>query len=137
LTSAAARGGFAAIDSEAGVAPLEQAGEGFGGQNVGVAQAAEEGVAPEFTQVFPAAGGGQVKMAVVGKHAGGGEYVDVGVPEEVVAKGLHGNDQSGLPGGTVGACTQPAGEEVTGGVVEFAEQGGGALKEAAQEAWQG
>jgi hypothetical protein len=80
-------------------------------------------VAPEFTQVVPAAGGGQVKMAVVGKHAGGGEYMDVGVPEEVVAKGLHGNDQSGLAGGTVGACTQPAGEDVTGGVVEFTEQG--------------
>lgn len=120
--------GFAAVGTKAGVAPLEQAGEGVGREGAGFAEAAEQGVAPEFTEGFPAAGVGEVKGGVGGEDAGSREHVNVGMPEQVVAKDLHGDDEAGLAGGAGGAFAQPEGEDFVGGVVEFAEQGGLALE---------
>ena len=116
------------------MAPLEQAGEGVGRKGAGFAEATEQGVAPEFAQGFPAASVGEVEGGIDGEHAGGGEHVDVGVPEQVVTKGLHGDDEAGLAGGAGGAITQPEREHFVGGVVELAEQGGLALKNSAQHA---
>jgi len=63
-----------------------------------------------------------VKITVGGEHAGGRQHVDVGVPEQEVPKGLHGDDETGLAFGLAGALAEPGGDGGVSGVVEFAKQ---------------
>ncbi len=93
------------------------------GEGADVAQAAQDGVAPEFRKILPAAGRGRAKIAVGGEHAGGRQHVHVGVPEEKVAERLDGDDETGLAFGLGAALAEPGGDCRLGGVVEFAEQG--------------
>jgi hypothetical protein len=93
------------------------------GEGAGVAQVAQNGVAPELRKLPPAAGRGEVKIAIGGKHAGGGQLVDVRIPKEKVPKSLHGDDEARLAFGLSGALAEPSGDRRVSGVVEFAEQG--------------
>ncbi|MFM1749387.1 MAG: hypothetical protein RLZZ188_3053 [Verrucomicrobiota bacterium] len=63
-----------------------------------------------------------MKITVGGEHAGGRQHVDVGVPEQEVPKGLHGDDETGLAFGLAGALAEPGGDGGVSGVVEFAKQ---------------
>ena len=116
-------GGFAGIDRKTAVAPVLEFGDLPGGEGAGVAQAAQDGVAPEFGKWVLAAGRGKVEIAVGGKHAGGRQHVHVGVPEQKVAERLDGDDETRLAFGLAGALAEPGGDRGMGGVVEFAEQG--------------
>jgi hypothetical protein len=130
LCEAAAAGGivggegsFAGIDGKAAVSPAREFGDLPVGQGPGVAQATQDRVTPEFGKYQPAAGRHEVKIAVGGKHAGGGQHMDVGVPEEEVPKSLHGDDETRLAFDLAGALAEPGGDRRVSGAVEFAEQG--------------
>ena len=56
--------GFTGVDRKTAVAPVLEFGDLPVGQGAGVAQAAHDGVAPEFGEWVPAAGRGEVKIAV-------------------------------------------------------------------------
>jgi hypothetical protein len=64
-----------------------------------------------------------MEIAVGREHAGGGQHVDVGMPEQKVAEGLHGDDEARLAFGLSGALAEPSGDRRVDGVVEIAEQG--------------
>ncbi len=59
-----------------------------------------------------------------GEDPGGGDDVDVGVPEKKVAEGLDGDDEAGLAVGLAGAQAEPGGEGGVRGEIEMAEGGG-------------
>ena len=65
---------------------------------------------PEFREISPAAGRGRVKIAVGSEHAGGGQHVEVGMPEQKVAKGLYGDDETGPAFGVAGALAELDGD---------------------------
>lgn len=115
-------GGLAGIETEAAVAPVLQFGDLPVGEGTGGAQPVEEGVAPELPQLLPAAREGQMEPAVGVEDSGGGDDVDVRVPEEKIAESLESHDKPGLAGGTVGAEAKPGGDGEMSGVVEVIEQ---------------
>ncbi len=78
---------------------------------------------PEFAQFLPAAGRGEMKVAVGGENAGGRQHMDVRMPEEEVAEGLDGNHEARLAVGLPGAVAEPGGDRGVGGVVEVVQQG--------------
>ena len=63
------------------MAPVLQLGDLPVGEGAGGAQAAQDGVSPEFGEFLPATRWGEVKVAVVREHTRGGQHVHVGVPE--------------------------------------------------------
>ena len=83
---------------------------------------------------MPTAGGGEVEGAVGGEDPGGGDDVDVGVPEEKVAEGLDGDDEAGLAVGLAGAQAEPGGEGGVRGEIEMAEASAVVAEERAEEA---
>jgi hypothetical protein len=106
-------------------------------EGAGVAQAAQDGVTPEFREISPAAGRGRVKIAVGSEHAGGGQHVEVGMPEQKVTKGLYGDDETGPAFGLAGALAESGGDCRVGGVVEFAKQGAVELEGVANQPGEG
>ena len=75
--------------------------------------------------------------AVGGEDPGGGDDVDVGVPEEKVAEGLDGDDEAGLAVGLAGAQAEPGGEGGVRGEIEMAEASAVVAEERAEEAGEG
>jgi hypothetical protein len=75
-----------------------------------------------------------VEGAVGGEDPGGGDDVDVGVPEEKVAEGLDGDDEAGLAVGLAGAQAEPGGEGGVRGEIEMAEASAVVAEERAEEA---
>jgi hypothetical protein len=104
------------------VAPREEARDLPVGQGGGGAEPAQEGVAPEFLQFPPTAGGRELEGTGGIEYAGGGDDMHVRVPEEKIADGLHGDDEAGLAGEAGGALAEPDGEGGLSGAVEFVEQ---------------
>lgn len=63
-----------------------------------------------------------MEYAVGIEDPGGGDDMHVGMPEEKIPEGLHGDDEARLAGGAVGAEAEPVGDGEMGGVVEVVEQ---------------
>ena len=86
-------GVFAAVvDVEAAVFPGEEVGEFFGTDEFGVAEGVEKAVAEEFDGRGEVFGGHAVEAAVGGEESVGGENVEVGMEDEVVAEGVDSGD---------------------------------------------
>ena len=68
---------------------------------------------------------------------GGGEYVEVRVEHEVVAKGLHGGDCCELPIGEIEADAHPVAQALHGDLEEVVEEFAALAEDAAQRAWHG
>ena len=84
----------AVVDVEAGVFPGEEFGESAGADVFAFAQGVEEAVAKEFDGGGEVFGGHAVEAAVGGEKSVGGEDVEVGVEDEVVAESVDGGDGS-------------------------------------------
>jgi RNase adaptor protein for sRNA GlmZ degradation len=67
-------------------------------------------VAPEFGDFPPAAGRGEVTIAVGCKHTSGGQHVHVGVQKEEVVERLDGDDEARFALRLPGALVEPRGE---------------------------
>ena len=104
------------------MAPVLQLGDLPVGERASGAQPVEERVAPELPQLLPTAREGEMESAVGVEDSGGGDDVDVRVPEEKIAESLESHHETRLAGGAVGAEAKPGGEGAMGGVVEVAEQ---------------
>jgi len=90
-------------DIEAGVFPGEEIGEFTGADEFGVSEGVKEAVAEEFdgrTEVFD---GHAVEAAVGGEESVGGEDVEVGMKDEVVAEGVDSGDGGEFPIGEIEA----------------------------------
>jgi len=64
-----------------------------------VHEAAQEAEAEKFGEFGGAAGRGEMKLAVFIEHAAGGEDVEVGMENEVVAEGVQGGNGGDFAGG--------------------------------------
>jgi len=97
-------GFFAAVvDVEAAVFPREEVGEFFGADEFGVAEGLEEAVAEEFDGGGEVFGGHAVEAAIGGKESVGGEDVEVGMEDEVIAEGVDSGDGGEFPIGEIEA----------------------------------
>ncbi len=97
-------GFFAAVvDVEAGVFPGEEVGEAAGADVFAVAQGVEEAVAEEFDGGGEVFGGHAMEAAVGGEESVGGEDVEVGVEDQIIAEGVDGGDGSEFAIGEVEA----------------------------------
>jgi len=83
------------------VFPGELVGEFSGADQFGVAQGLEEAVAEEFDGGGEVFRGHAVEAAVRGEESVGGEGVEVGAEDEVVAEGVDGGDGSELAVGSI------------------------------------
>lgn len=119
------------------MAPVLQLGDLPLGEGASGAQPVEERVAPELPQLLPTAREGEMEPAVGVEDFGGGDDVDVRVPEEKIAESLESHDEAGLADGAVGAEADPGVDGAMGGVVEVAEQRAVAEEERADEARHG
>jgi hypothetical protein len=88
-------GFFAAVvDVEAGMFPGEEVGEATGADVFAVAQGVEEAVAEEFDGGGEVFGGHAMEAAIRGEESVGGEDVEVGVEDQIIAKSVDGGDGS-------------------------------------------
>ena len=116
-------GFFAAIvDVEAGMFPGEEVGEFFWADVFAVAESLEETVAEEFDGGGEVFGGHAVETAIRSEESVGGENVEVGVEDEVVAEGVDGGDGSEFAIG-----------EIEAGAEDFLEGFGGGFEEEVEE----
>jgi hypothetical protein len=116
-------GFFAAVvDVEAGMFPGDEVGEFFRTDVFAVAQGLEEAVAEEFDGGGGVFGGHAVETSVRSEESVGGEDVEVGVEDEVVAKGVDGGDGSEFAIG-----------EVEAGAEDFLEGFGGGFEKEVEE----
>jgi hypothetical protein len=112
----------AVVDVEAGVFPGEEFGESAGADVFAFAQGVEEAVAKEFDGGGEVFGGHAVEAAVGGEKSVGGEDVEVGVEDEVVAESVDGGDGSEF-----------AIREIEAGAEDFLEGFGGGFEEEVEE----
>jgi len=113
-------GFFAAVvDVEAGVFSGEQVGEFAGADELGFAQGVEETVTEEFDGRRDVFSGHAVEAAVGGEESVGGEDVEVGVENEVVAESVDGGDGSEFAVGEIEASAEGVAEGVGCGVEEM------------------
>jgi hypothetical protein len=116
-------GFFAAVvDVEAGMFPGEEVGEAVGADVFAFAQGVEEAVAEEFDGGGEVFGGHAVEATIRGEEAVGGEDVEVGVEDEVVAESVDGGDGGEFALG-----------EVETGAEGFLEGFGGGFEEEVEE----
>jgi len=91
-------GFFAAVvDVEAAVFPREEVGELGGADEFGVAEGVEEAVAKEFDGGGEIFGGHAVEAALGVEESVGGEDVEVGMKDEVIAEGVDSGDGGEFP----------------------------------------
>ncbi len=106
--------GLARVERKTAMPPRQKTRDVPVRQGAGGPQPAEQGVAPEFLQLLPAARGGEVKGAVGFKNARGGDDMHMGMPEEKIAERLDGDDQARVAGGAAGSIAEPRGDELGG-----------------------
>ncbi len=90
--------------------PGEKVGEFFGADELGFAEGVEEAVAEEFDGWVEVFGGHAMEPAVRGEEAVGGEDVEVGVEDQIVAEGVDGGDGSEFAVGEVEAGAEGVAE---------------------------
>jgi len=78
-----------------------------------------------------------VECAVGGKEAVGREDVEVGVEDQVVAKGVHGGDGTDAPVGEVESCAEGILQGGCGGVEQEGEEPASFAEDAAQDSGDG
>ena len=116
-------GFFAAVvDREAGVLPGEEVGEFLRADELGFAEGVEEAVAEEFDGWVEVFGGHAMEPAVRGEESVGGEDVEVGVEDQIVAEGVDGGDGTEFAVGEVEAGAEGVAEGFGGGVEEVGEE---------------
>lgn len=131
-------GFFAAVvDVEAGVLPGEEVGEFFRADEFGFAQGVEEVVTEEFDGGGEVLGGQAMKAAVGGEETVGGEDVEMGVKDEVVAEGVEGGDGSKFAVGKAEADAEEVAQGIGGGVEEVGEEMAAFAEDAAEDARDG
>ena len=110
-------GFFAAVvDVEAGMFPGKEVGLAAGADVFAIAQGVKETVTKEFDGRVEFFGGHTVEAAIRSEEAVGGEDVEVGVEDEIVAEGVDG-----------GNGTEFAIGEIEAGAEDFLEGIGGGL----------
>ena len=105
----------AGVEVEAAVGPVEELAGLFFADEFFANKGLDEAVAEEFGEGLKALDGQQVEAAQAVVEAGGGEDVEVGVEDEVVAEGLHGGDGGELSIGEVEAGAEPVAQARDGG----------------------
>ncbi len=110
------------VDVEAGMFPGEEAGEFAGADEFGVAQGVEEAVAEEFDGGCHGLFRHAVEGTVGGEEAVGGEEVEVGVVDEIVAEGVHGGDGTDASVGKIESCAEGVLEGDRSGMEEVGEE---------------
>jgi hypothetical protein len=123
----------AVVDVEAGVFPREQIGEFAGADEFGVAQGVEELVPEEFDGRGEIFGGHAVEAAVGGEEPVGGENVEVGVEDQVIAEGVDGGDGSEFAFGEIEAGAEGVAESFGGGLEEEGEELAAFAEDAAKD----
>jgi hypothetical protein len=109
-------GFFAAVvDVEAGVFPGEEIGEAAGADVFAFMEGVEEAVAEEFDGGGEVFGGHAVEATIRGEEAVGGEDVEVGVEDEIIAEGVDGGDGSEFAIGEIEAGAEDFLEGFGGG----------------------
>ena len=97
-----------------------------------VAEHLDEAVSEEFGHGTEICGGHAVEAAFFVEEAIGGEDVDMGVEEEVVAKGVDGGSGSDAPVGEIEAGAEGVEEGVGGGLEEQIEEVAAFAEDAAE-----
>jgi hypothetical protein len=103
------------VDVKAGMFPREEVGEAAGADVFAVAQGMEEAVAEEFDGGGEVFGGHAVEATIRSEESVGGENVEVGVEDEVVAEGVDGGDGSEFAIGEIEAGAEDFLEGFGGG----------------------
>jgi len=109
----------------------------FGADELGFAEGVEEAVAEEFDGWVEVFGGHAVEAAVWGEKTVGGEDVEVGVEDQIVAEGVDGGDGSEFAFGEVEAGAEGVAEGFGGGVEEVGEEMTSFAEDAAEDAGDG
>lgn len=127
-------GFFAAVvDVEAGVFPREEVGEFARADEFGVAEGVEEAVAEEFDDGGEVFDGHAMEAAVGGEESVGGEDVEVGMEDEVIAEGVDGGDGAEFAIGEAEAGAEGVAEGFGGGVEEVGEEQTALAEDAAKD----
>ena len=120
------------VEAEAAVFPGEELAGFLFADELFAQQGVEEAVAEEFGERLDGFDGHEVEAAFAVDEPGGGEDVEVGVEDEVVAEGLHGGDGGELAVGEVEAGAHPVAEALDGDVEEVVEELAAFAEDAAQ-----
>jgi hypothetical protein len=103
------------VDVKAGMFPREEVGEAAGADVFAFMEGVEEAVAEEFDGGGEVFGGHAVEATIRGEEAVGGEDVEVGVEDEIIAEGVDGGDGSEFAIGEIEAGAEDFLEGFGGG----------------------
>jgi hypothetical protein len=100
-------------------------------------QPAQEGMAEKLGKFSAPAGRGEMEETVFIKHPAGGQHMEMGMKNQVVAKSVQGGDGSDFAGGDAGALPQPECERFSRGGAKELEVLAVAPENPAQRPWHG
>ena len=123
----------AIVDAEAAVFPRQEVGEFSGADEFGVAEGVEEAVAKEFDSGGKVFGGHAVEASVGREESVGGEDVEVGVENQIIAEGVDGGDGCEFSIGEIEAGAEGIAQGFGGGVEEVGEEMAAFAEVAAQD----
>jgi len=113
---------FGGVDVEAGVFPREQVGELLGADEPGFAEGVEKAMAKELDGGSKVLGGHAVEGSVGSEKAIGGEDMQVGMEDQVVAEGVDGGNGTELAVGEIEAEAKVVAQAFGSGVEEVGEE---------------
>ena len=128
-----ADGGGVGMDVEAAVLPGEEVGELCLADELGAMEGVEEADAEEVGEWGEVFGGHAAEAAFIIKEAIGGEDMEVGVEDEVVAKGVEGGCGGEATFGQIEAGAEVIAQASGGGLEEVGEESAAFAEDAAQD----
>jgi len=130
---ARADGGVIGMNMEAAVFPGEEVGELRLADEFGAVEGVEEASAEEVGQRGQILGGHAVEAAFGVEETVGGEDVEVGVEDEVVAKGVQGSCGGEAAFGQIEAGAEVIAQAIGGGLEDMGEESAALAEDAAQD----